>query len=368
MTQLEQHANEDHTALEQQRERQQSKLAEAEQARQAIEAELTTRLTEVQQQVEAKARDLTAAEEANKAKEQELADALARVTTLTAEVQQGRDAMTALEQKNEQQLTELRTELEQAGETLAGVQEALSTALAANTEQKDTHQDQLKAAERRIAELEKDLAAAHTTPTQTPADDSSKQEAADVTEPLKTEPAATAALSTPQSTSESTPESSQGPTPTGEQPPPADVQTKTEAPAETEGLADRYAELKAKQTERGMLVILGDDQLHFQTGGAAMPKTKVPNLDRISALLVAFPNLTARIEGYTDSSGADQTNLALSKARAAAVRTVLVARGISPERLTAEGFGKQRPIAENGTPAGRLKNRRIEVYLIEAKP
>lgn len=381
MTQLEQHANEDHTALEQQRERQQARLAEAEQAHQAAEAELTARLTEAQQQAEARSQALTATEEANQAKEANLAGALAQVTALTAEVQQGRDALTALEQKYERQLTELRTELEQAGETLAGVQGALSAAIAANTEQKDAHQDRLKAAEQRIAELERDLAAAQsrpdqalaeerdkaqealaaaqTKPGQTPAEDSSRQESAVVTGPLKAAPAPTAALSTPQSTQE--------PTPTGEQSPTA-VQAKTEVPAQTEGLPDRYAELKATQTGRGMLVVLGDDLLHFQTGGAAMPKGKVPSLERIGALLVAFPNLTARIEGYTDSSGADQTNLALSKARAEAVRTALIARGIAPERLTAEGLGKQRPVAENGTPAGRRKNRRIEVYLIEATP
>ena len=332
MTQLEQHANEDHTALEQQRERQQARLAEAEQAHQAAEAELTARLTEAQQQAEARSQALTAAEEANQAQEANLAGALAQVTALTAEVQQGRDAVTALEQKYERQLTELRSELEQAGETLAGVQEALSTAIAANTELKGVHQDQLKAAEQRIAELEQDLAATQ-----------SRQDQALAEERRKAQEAFAAAPSKPEQN-------------------PAGTQTRTE------DLPAWYAELKAKPTERGMLVMLGDDQLHFQTGGATMPKAKIPNLDRISALLIAFPNLTARIEGYTDSSGADQTNLALSKARAAAVRAALIEHGIAPERVSAEGFGKQRPIAENGTQAGRRKNRRIEVYLIDPTP
>ncbi len=77
------------------------------------------------------------------------------------------------------------------------------------------------------------------------------------------------------------------------------------------------------------------------------------------------PKLTAYIEGHTDSAGPDEINLALSKARAEAVRQALIERGVPPERLAAEGAGESRPIADNATATGRRENRRVEVYMIE---
>ena len=343
VTELEQRVNEEHTALEQLTERQQAMLEQAAQAHKAAEEELTARLDAAKQQAEANAQALTAAEAAKQAQATELEEARTKLAAFTDEVQQGRDAITALEQKYEQQVAELRTELAQAGQTLAGVQEALSTAMAANTGQQGTHQEQLKAAEQRIVELEQDLAAAQSRHAQALAEERAKVEQSLAAEP-KTAP------------------------PTQAPEPHAAPQAAPLAGIQTPELTERYAALKAKQTERGMLVILTDEQLHFQTGAAVMPKGKVPSLDRVGALLVAYPKLTARIEGYTDNSGTDQTNLALSKARAEAVRTVLIERGIAPERLDATGLGKQHPIAENGTAAGRRKNRRIEIYLIEAAP
>ena len=352
VTELEQRVNEEHTALEQLTERQQAMLEQAAQAHKAAEEELTARLDAAKQQAEANAQALTAAEAAKQAQATELEEARTKLAAFTDEVQQGRDAITALEQKYEQQVAELRTELAQAGQTLAGVQEALSTAMAANTGQQGTHQEQLKAAEQRIVELEQDLAAAQSRHAQALVEERAKVEQSLAAEQNKT--AAVSAATTEPKTA--------APTQTTE------AQAAPLAGIQTPELTERYAALKAKQTERGMLVILTDEQLHFQTGAAVMPKGKVPSLDRVGALLVAYPKLTARIEGYTDNSGTDQTNLALSKARAEAVRTVLIERGIAPERLDATGLGKQHPIAENGTAAGRRKNRRIEIYLIEAAP
>ena len=117
-----------------------------------------------------------------------------------------------------------------------------------------------------------------------------------------------------------------------------------------------------------MLVNLGDEQVRFPSGRAQLPRGRIASLDRIAALLADYPNLTVRIEGYTDASGADATNLAVSKARAEAVRQYLLGRGVDAARLNAEGFGEERPVADNASPAGRRQNRRVEVYLVTTAP
>ncbi len=92
----------------------------------------------------------------------------------------------------------------------------------------------------------------------------------------------------------------------------------------------------------------------------------LPLLERIARLLNEHTYLTkVRVEGHTDSEGLDEVNLDLSRRRAAAVVRFLVERGVAEGRLTSEGYGEARPIAKNDTPAGRLKNRRVELRILE---
>ena len=91
-------------------------------------------------------------------------------------------------------------------------------------------------------------------------------------------------------------------------------------------------------------------------------------LDQLAVLLHDHPELHLRIEGYTDNSGNAAANLLLSRNRATAVKAYLVAKAISPSRLSAEGFGKEHPVAGNRTNAGKSANRRVELKLsIEKK-
>ena len=69
------------------------------------------------------------------------------------------------------------------------------------------------------------------------------------------------------------------------------------------------------------------------------------------------------VEGHTDSQGSASSNQDLSQRRAEAVRDYLVSRGIAGDRLTAQGFGPSRPIADNGTAEGRANNRRVEIVI-----
>jgi outer membrane protein OmpA-like peptidoglycan-associated protein len=114
----------------------------------------------------------------------------------------------------------------------------------------------------------------------------------------------------------------------------------------------RVLELGGRQTEWGLLLRLGEADLKFPTGKATLPAGELSSLDRMAALLIQHPTLTARIEGHTDASGRDEANLSISQARADAVKQALADRGVALERLEAIGLGEIRPIADPATKAG----------------
>lgn len=84
-------------------------------------------------------------------------------------------------------------------------------------------------------------------------------------------------------------------------------------------------------------------------------------LNEILAVLQAQSALKLLIAGHTDSTNTDAYNLKLSQQRAEAVVAWLVKRGVVASRLTAKGFGKSQPVADNATAAGRALNRRVEL-------
>jgi outer membrane protein OmpA-like peptidoglycan-associated protein len=110
-------------------------------------------------------------------------------------------------------------------------------------------------------------------------------------------------------------------------------------------------------------------QVHFATASATILPDSFPMLGEIAQLLKANPGIKRmRIEGHTDSHGAADYNLDLSKRRAASVRTWLIDHGIESGRLESEGYGLTRPIQSNDTDAGRAANRRVEFKIIEEDP
>lgn len=90
-----------------------------------------------------------------------------------------------------------------------------------------------------------------------------------------------------------------------------------------------------------------------------------PILDRFAATLNQNPTTTITIIGHTDNTGSDAINNPLSINRAAAVRDYLVARGVAASRIAIDGRGSREPIADNSTPQGRAKNRRVEIFVAE---
>ncbi len=103
------------------------------------------------------------------------------------------------------------------------------------------------------------------------------------------------------------------------------------------------------------------DRVEFETGSAALKPSAQEQINNVAAVLKAFPNVAIKIGGYTDDRGDDASNVKLSQARAANTMAALVAQGVAKERLEAEGYGEQHPVASNDTDEGRQRNRRIDV-------
>ena len=136
----------------------------------------------------------------------------------------------------------------------------------------------------------------------------------------------------------------------------AEIERAREEAAE---LKRRMEELEARNTERGMVLTLGD--VLFETGKSELAPGAARNIDRIAEFMDVYPERRAVVEGHTDSMGDESFNMELSRDRAFAVRRALAARGISTSRITTEGFGESKPVASNDTSAGRRKNRRVEI-------
>lgn len=121
------------------------------------------------------------------------------------------------------------------------------------------------------------------------------------------------------------------------------------------------AELKARETERGIVLTMSD--VLFDVDQATLKPGAQSVITRIASFLREHPDRTVQIEGHTDSTGSTDYNLQLSLARAENVARALAREGIEPTRVSARGFGEGAPVADNTTPAGRLQNRRVELVV-----
>jgi outer membrane protein OmpA-like peptidoglycan-associated protein len=130
-------------------------------------------------------------------------------------------------------------------------------------------------------------------------------------------------------------------------------------------LEAQLRDMEAQQTERGLLVTLGD--VLFAFNKAELSAQAAPRLDKLASFLKQFPDRKLLIEGYTDSVGSDSYNQDLSERRAQAVRDALVQRGVDSSRITARGYGKAHPVADNASPEGRAMNRRVEIVIADDK-
>lgn len=142
-----------------------------------------------------------------------------------------------------------------------------------------------------------------------------------------------------------------------------------EAEQRTREALDRLAAANAaavKKEERGTVITLSGNVL-FASGKSALLPGAQQSLDQIAEALKS-QDAKLLVEGHTDSRGSEQTNLMLSKARADAVGSYLISRGIPSERVSTQGIGPSRPVADNASPEGRANNRRVEIIVQNQEP
>lgn len=126
-------------------------------------------------------------------------------------------------------------------------------------------------------------------------------------------------------------------------------------------LESQLNELNAKQTDRGLVITLGD--VLFDTNRAQLKSGGVREVQKLADALKEHPQRTVFIEGFTDSTGTDSRNQELSEQRAIAVRDTLLRMSVASNRITISGYGKSFPVASNDTEAGRQLNRRVEIII-----
>lgn len=119
--------------------------------------------------------------------------------------------------------------------------------------------------------------------------------------------------------------------------------------------------METRDSARGLVVTMAD--VLFDTGKYDLRPPTREALARLSGIALAHPGLRFDVEGHTDSTGSDELNQTLSEQRADTVRGYLVQQGLPAESVTARGFGKTTPVADNNTAEGRQKNRRVELIV-----
>ncbi len=127
-------------------------------------------------------------------------------------------------------------------------------------------------------------------------------------------------------------------------------------------LLDQFnAILQTRDTARGLIVNMSD--VLFDSGRYTLRPGAREKLAKVAGIILSHPGLRIEVEGHTDSVGGDEYNMRLSENRATAVQGYLVEEGIQPANVTAKGFGKTLPVADNSTDAGRQRNRRVELVV-----
>jgi flagellar motor protein MotB len=128
----------------------------------------------------------------------------------------------------------------------------------------------------------------------------------------------------------------------------------------TGGMEDRLISYLASPTGLGSFEF---DRLEFETGSTTLTPRSRAQITDVARILNAYPNARVQIAGYTDNTGDEATNLALSRGRAEAVMNALRENGAPAASMAAQGFGSQNPIADNATEAGRARNRRVTLSI-----
>lgn len=130
-------------------------------------------------------------------------------------------------------------------------------------------------------------------------------------------------------------------------------------------LRQQFAASEAANIQRNadVLAVTFRSDMLFDVNSAVLKPGASTEINRISQVLVQYPQTTIQIAGYTDSTGSEAYNQKLSEERAMSVKNALINQGVAPARMRTIGFGESQPVADNTTEAGRQLNRRVVVTI-----
>jgi OOP family OmpA-OmpF porin len=124
--------------------------------------------------------------------------------------------------------------------------------------------------------------------------------------------------------------------------------------------------LRVAVSEQGILdAALADRIIEFESGKATLADSGKAILDQMSVALLRLKDKKVEVIGHTDNAGSHAGNISLSQARAEAVKAYVIGRGVQPDLVAVSGEGPDRPVADNRTPEGRARNRRIEFKVVQ---
>ena len=143
-------------------------------------------------------------------------------------------------------------------------------------------------------------------------------------------------------------------------------QAAQQANQQTEQIRERLRQqlnqvLQTTESARGLVMNMSDVLFDFNKY-TLKPEAR-EKLAKVSGILLAYPNLKLQIEGYTDNIGSDEYNQKLSEQRADTVRDYLVSQSVQQTNVSAQGYGKNDPIADNTSSSGRAQNRRVQMVV-----
>jgi outer membrane protein OmpA-like peptidoglycan-associated protein len=122
-----------------------------------------------------------------------------------------------------------------------------------------------------------------------------------------------------------------------------------------------------REESRGTVITIPGSVLFASGKSTLLPSAQI-KLNAVAEALKDQDDRKIMVEGHTDSQGTEDFNMVLSQGRAQAVRDYLVSRGVPTDRITAQGYGLTRPVADNKSPEGRANNRRVEIIVETIEP
>ena len=125
------------------------------------------------------------------------------------------------------------------------------------------------------------------------------------------------------------------------------------------------ATLASGKLEKGQVIQL--DKLYFDANSTEVSDSSIPALNEVYDLLLRKPDIKIEIGGHTNNVPEDAFCDELSTARAKSVADYLFSKGISSSQVSYKGYGKRKPLVSNDTPAGRKRNQRVEIKVLDTK-